>query len=72
MSSSMKKATKMFVADFEAVPSIPDWAVCTFDSDMKYVANGTLPDSGFLEHHTKWLKLVAKLDITLQVQSPTL
>ena len=62
MSSSMKKATKMSVADFEAVQSIPDWAVCSFDSYMKYVATGTLPHSEFIEHHTDWSKLVAKLD----------
>ena len=39
MSSSMKKATKMPVADFEAVQSIPDWAVFSFDSYMKYVGH---------------------------------
>ena len=62
MSSSMKKATKMSVADFEAVESIPDWAVPSFDSYMKYVGNGTLSSSEFIEYHTDWLKLVVKLD----------
>ena len=62
MSSSMKKATKMSVADFEAVQSIPDWAVFSFDSYMKYVGHGTLSHSEFLEYHTDWLKLVVKLD----------
>ena len=52
MSSSMKKATKMSVADFEAVQSIPDWAVFSFDSYMKYVGHGTLSHSEFLEYHT--------------------
>ena len=58
----MKKATKMHVADFEAVQLIPDWAVCSFDSYMKYVATGTLSHSEFIEYHTDWLKLVVKLD----------
>ena len=58
----MKKATKMSVADFEAVRSIPDWAVFSFDSYMKYVGHGTLSHSEFLEYHTDWLKLVVKLD----------
>ena len=58
----MKKATKMSVADFEAVQSIPDWAVFSFDSYMKYVGHGTLSHSEFLEYHTDWLKLVVKLD----------
>ena len=58
----MKKATKMFVADFERVQSIPDWAVFSFDSYMKYVGHGTLSHSEFLEYHTDWLKLVVKLD----------
>ena len=58
----MKKATKMSVADFEAVESIPDWAVPSFDSYMKYVGNGTLSSSEFIEYHTDWLKLVVKLD----------
>ena len=62
MSSSMKKATKMSVADFERVQSIPDWAVFSFDSYMKYVGHGTLSHSEFLEYHTDWLKLVVKLD----------
>ena len=62
MSSSMKKATKMSVADFERVQSIPDWAVFRFDSYMKYVGHGTLSHSEFLEYHTGWLKLVVKLD----------
>ena len=62
MSSSMKKATKMSVADFEAVQWIPDWAVFSFDSYMKYVGHGTLSHSEFLEYHTDWLKLVVKLD----------
>ena len=58
----MKKATKMPVADFERVQSIPDWAVFSFDSYMKYVGHGTLSHSEFLEYHTDWLKLVVKLD----------
>ena len=58
----MKKATKMSVADFERVQSIPDWAVFSFDSYMKYVGHGTLSHSEFLEYHTDWLKLVVKLD----------
>ena len=74
MSSSMKKATKMSVADFEAVQSIPDWAVCSFDSYVKYVATGTLrkktvnriPDACVAEIcHARKLQLSAQAALRL-------